>query len=116
MNKLERFGQRRKRTRAKIAGVANRPRLTVFKSNRAVYAQIINDDKKITLVSVSSLTKEVMETKGPLTVKAAKAGEMIAQKALAKKIKKVVFDKSGYKYHGIVKALAEGARKGGLEF
>jgi large subunit ribosomal protein L18 len=116
MNKLERFGQRRKRTRAKIAGVAKRPRLTVFKSNKAIYAQIIDDDKKITLVSASSLTKEVVEVKGSLTVKAAMAGEIIAKKALAKKINKVVFDKSGYKYHGIVKAVAEGARKGGLEF
>ena len=113
MNKKERLLQRRKRARAKIK-YSGRPRLTVFRSNKAIYAQIVDDSQGKTLVSASSKDKAV-KAKGKIEA-ATLVGELIAQKGLKAKIKKVVFDKGGYKYHGKVKALAEGARKGGLEF
>jgi len=93
----------------------NRPRLSVFRSNRYIYAQIIDDVKGRTLVSISSRDKSIKDAKFKLEI-AEQVGEKLAVKAKAKKIKRVVFDKSGYKYHGQVKALADGARKGGLEF
>lgn len=113
MNKKERYIQRRKRTAARIK-YSGRPRLTVFRSNKAIYGQIIDDSLGKTLVSASSKDKTI-KGKGKIET-ASLVGELIAQKGLKAKIKKVVFDKGGYKYHGRVKALAEGARKGGLEF
>jgi large subunit ribosomal protein L18 len=110
----DRFIQRKNRVRAKIRGTSECPRLSVFRSNKFLSAQIINDDKSVTLVSVT--TKNLKETDGTKTSVAGVAGEKLAKDALKKKIKKVVFDRRGYKYHGRVKALAEGARKGGLEF
>jgi len=113
-SKIEKFNQRKARVRAKVAG-SPRPRLSVFRSNKFLYAQIIDDVKGKTLVSVSSKDKLAAKAK----TKAEKAliiGEALAKKAIKAKIKKVVFDRSGYKYHGVVKALAEGARLGGLEF
>lgn len=107
------FLQRKKRVRAKIAGTKDIPRLSVFRSNKYIYAQLIDDESQKTLVSASS--PEVKEKKVKMEV-AEIVGETLAKKALKKKIKKVVFDRSGYKYHGRVAALAEGARKGGLEF
>ena len=112
---INRFGQRKKRVKAKIARGNFRLRLSVFKSNKYIYAQIINDLKGKTLVAVSGREKEVLKGKNKIE-RAQIAGEILAKKAVLKKIKEVVFDKSGYKYHGIVKALAEGARKGGLVF
>jgi large subunit ribosomal protein L18 len=111
----EGFIKRRRRVRGKISGTKKRPRLSVFKSNKAIYAQIINDEKQETLVSASSLEmkKKKDETKTDL---AFRVGEEIAKLSKKKKIKDVVFDRSGYKYHGRVKALADGARKGGLNF
>jgi large subunit ribosomal protein L18 len=104
--------KRHKRVRAKISGTSSRPRLSVFRSANAVYAQLIDDEKNKTIVSSSCReTKEKSKTD-----KAFKVGELIAEKALAKKIKEVVFDRGGYKYHGRVKQLAEGARKKGLKF
>lgn len=107
------FEQKRKRIRAKIIGSNERPRVSVFRSNKSFFCQIIDDSKGNTLVSAS--LNEVKEGKTK-TEKTLLLGELIAKKAIAKKIKKVVFDKSGYKFHGRIKALAEGARKGGLVF
>ncbi len=112
--KKENFLKRKLRVRAKVEGTKERPRLSVFRSNKFLYAQVIDDESGITLVSVST-QEEIFKGKKDIE-KASLAGEEIAKRAKDKKIKKVVFDKSGYKYHGQVKALAEGARKGGLEF
>jgi len=109
------FIQRAKRVRAKVTGTSSRPRLSVFRSNRGIFAQIIDDEKGKTLVSISTKEKALDDVKTK-SEKAARAGELLAKVALKAKIKKVVFDKSGYRYHGRVKAFADGARKGGLEF
>ena len=110
--------RRHKRVRKKIFGTPERPRLCVFRSLRHIYAQIIDDTVGRTLVAASTLSPELrgkLKTGG--NIEAARyVGELIAKKALEKGIKKVVFDRGGYKYHGRVKALAEAARKGGLEF
>jgi len=105
--------RRKGRVRAKVSGTAVCPRLTVFRSNRGIYAQIINDKIGKTIISVSA--KEV-KTKGNKTAISSELGKLIAEKAVAKGISRVVFDRNGYKYHGRVKALAEGARLGGLKF
>jgi len=104
--------KRKERTRAKIKGTPNRPRLSVFRSNKAIYAQLIDDDKGITLVSA----REKKLGKKTKIEQAQEAGKILAERALKKKIKTVVFDRGQYRYHGRVKALAEGARKGGLKF
>ena len=106
--------RRHKRVRNKVSGTAECPRLNVFRSNSQIFAQIIDDVKGATLVSSSSLTLK-LENGGNVET-ASKVGEDIAKKALAAKIKTVVFDRSGYIYHGRVKALAEAAREAGLEF
>lgn len=100
------------RVRNKISGTASRPRMTVFRSNKQIYVQIINDETASTLVSASSLGYETM----PKKEQAAKVGEAVAQKAIAAGITEVVFDRNGYLYHGRVKEVADGARKGGLKF
>ena len=106
--------RRHARVRAKISGTTECPRLCVYRSNKNIEAQIIDDDKRVTLVSSSSMSLKLANGGN---VEAAKAvGADIASKAKAKKIKKVVFDRSGYIYHGRVKALAEAAREAGLEF
>ncbi|MFI5205720.1 MAG: 50S ribosomal protein L18 [Candidatus Paceibacterales bacterium] len=97
--------QRKNRVKAKIAEGSTRPRLSVFRSNKYLYAQIIDDGKNATIVAA----------KGDKT-DGTKIGEELAKKAIAKKVKKVVFDRNGFAYHGTIKALAEGARKGGLVF
>lgn len=104
---------RHRRIRKRISGSTERPRLSVFRSHQHIYAQIIDDTKGQTLVAASDMEIEDGKTK---VDRAYKVGELIAQKALAKKIKAVVFDRGGFKYHGRVAALAEGARKGGLQF
>jgi large subunit ribosomal protein L18 len=126
--KQEKRKRRHKRVRAKISGTKERPRLCVFRSNLHIYAQLINDEKGKTLLSASDLElkkkaeKEKVksgkkeESQSGKKAIAYKVGELIAEKALKKKIKKVVFDRGGYKYQGRVKALAEGAREGGLIF
>ena len=103
--------RRHKRIRAKIAGTAERPRLSVFKSNKYLYAEIIDDVAGRTLAAASSLefNKKVKD-------EAREVGKTIAQRAGDKKIKKIVFDRGGFKYAGRIKALAEGAREGGLKF
>jgi large subunit ribosomal protein L18 len=104
---------RHKRIRAKISGAKERPRLSVFRSNKHIFLQLIDDSAGKTLVSASDLK---MKKKGTKTEIAKEVGKELAKLAKAKKIKKVVFDRGGYKYHGRVKASAEGAREGGLEF
>lgn len=112
--KFER-ARRHARVRTKVSGTAERPRLCVYKSNSNVYAQIIDDVAGNTLVSASTLDKEVKTKKS--NIEAAKeVGALIAKRATAKNIKSVVFDRGGYVYHGVVKELAESAREGGLEF
>ena len=111
---LER-ARRHARVRNKISGTAERPRLCVFRSNTNIYAQIIDDVAGNTIVSASTLDKEVKTKKS--NVEAAKeVGTLIAKRAADKKITTVVFDRSWYIYHGVVKSLAEAAREGGLEF
>ena len=112
--KFERV-RRHKRVRRKISGTPDCPRLCVFRSNKGVYAQIIDDVNQVTLVSASTLDKEV-KTKHANKEAAKEVGALIAKRATAKKISNVVFDRGGYIYHGVVKELAESAREGGLKF
>ena len=104
---------RHRRVRSRVFGVAKNPRLSVFKANAHIYAQLIDDESGKTLAAASS--KEV-KSKGKKTELAKEVGKMVATKALVKKIKNVKFDRGGFKYHGRIKALADGAREGGLEF
>lgn len=107
--------KRQIRTRSKTRGITGRPRLSVFRSSKYIYAQIIDDQKGITLTAASE--KDIKpKTQATKTDKAELVGEVLAKKALAKKIKKVKFDRGAFQYHGRVMALAEGARKAGLEF
>jgi len=107
-----------RRIRNRISGTASRPRLAVYRSNKNMYAQIIDDESKTTLVSANTLQKDVKEgLEKTDDVEAAKAvGTAIAKKALEKGIKEVVFDRGGYIYHGKVQALADAAREAGLDF
>ena len=107
--------KRHKRVRAKISGTAERPRLSVFRSESNIYAQIIDDVAGNTLVAASSVEKG-FEGNGGNIEAAKKVGAMVAERALQKGIEEVVFDRGGYVYHGRVAALAEGAREGGLKF
>jgi large subunit ribosomal protein L18 len=110
------FNRRRSRTRYRIAQTAERPRLSIFRSGRHIYAQVIDDRAGATLAAASSNEKE---DKAPKTwnLDAAKSvGQKIAERAAAKGVKQVVFDRGGYIYHGRIKALADAAREGGLEF
>ena len=106
---------RHKRVRGKVSGTPERPRLNVFRSETNIYAQIIDDTQGITLASANSLEKG-FECDGTKTDAAKKVGQMVAERAKAKGIDTVVFDRGGYVYHGRVQALAEGAREGGLQF
>ena len=106
--------RRHKRVRGKISGTPERPRLDVFRSNMHIYAQIIDDEQGVTLVSASTMDKDFNGNGGNVEA-AAEIGKKIAAKALEKGITEVVFDRGGYVYHGRVKALADGAREGGLK-
>ncbi len=106
--------RRRRRVRAKIRGSAERPRLSVYRSNRGVFAQLIDDDAGRTIAAVN-WTEGDLRGMSPMD-QAKKAGELIAKRATDAKVETVVFDRGGYRYHGRVKALAEGAREGGLKF
>jgi large subunit ribosomal protein L18 len=106
--------KRKKRIRGHMAGTPERPRVSVFRSNKAIYAQIVDDAAAATLVAARSPEVEGAGLKKSEIAK--KVGELLAQRAKEKGIERVVFDRSGYLYHGRVKALAEGARKGGLVF
>ena len=103
------------RIRHKVSGTAEMPRLSVFRSNKEIYAQVIDDEKGVTLAAASTLEKAV-EKGGTKSEMAAKVGKLVAERALAKGIEEVVFDRGGYIYHGRVMELAEGAREGGLKF
>lgn len=107
--------KRHARVRAKISGTPERPRLNVYRSTKHIYAQVIDDVNGVTLASASSMDKD-FEGTGGNTEAARKVGTMIAERALAKNITEVVFDRGGYLYHGRVKELADGAREGGLKF
>ena len=106
---------RQKRVRATVKGTSSRPRLCVFKSLTNIYAQVIDDVAGITLVSASTIDKEI-KTKYANKEAAKEVGALIAKRCIAKKIEEVVFDRGGYIYHGVVKELAEAAREGGLNF
>jgi large subunit ribosomal protein L18 len=106
----------RYRIRKKIAGTAARPRLSVFRSNSEIYAQLIDDDNGVTLASASSRDKDVVAQKVNKSSKSGLVGQAIARKAVALGITTCIFDRGGYLYHGRVKAVAEGAREGGLKF
>ena len=108
--------RRHKRVRKAISGTANRPRLCVYRSPKNIYAQIIDDDKGVTLVSASSLDGELKATYGGNKDAAKAVGALIAKKAIEKGIDTVVFDRGGYIYHGRVLELADGAREAGLKF
>lgn len=106
--------KRRKRIRSKISGTAERPRLSIFRSNKNIYAQLIDDVAGVTLASASTLDENVSDA--TKVEQAAAVGKAIAEAAKAKNISAVVFDRSGYLYHGRVQALADAARENGLEF
>ena len=106
--------KRRRRVRAKVTGTAERPRISVFRSNRGVFAQLIDDDAGRTLAAVSWTEPDLRSLKR--MEQANKAGAVLAERAKAAGIEAAVFDRGGYQYHGRVKALAEGAREGGLSF
>ena len=106
----------RYRIRKKVSGVATKPRLSVFRSNSDIYAQLIDDTQGVTLVAASSRDKDIAAQKGTKTEKSKLVGAAIAQKATALGISNVVFDRGGNLYHGRVKAVAEGAREAGLQF
>ena len=106
--------KRRRRVRAKVQGSAVRPRISVFRSNRGIFAQLIDDDLGVTLASVQ-WTEESLRTLKPME-QATEAGKLLAERAKDAGIDTAVFDRGGYQYHGRVKALAEGAREGGLSF
>jgi len=110
---------RHKRLRKRISGTPERPRLSVYRSEKHIYAQIIDDTKGVTLVAASTVEKELRDKLNQKTwnVQAAKeVGKIIAERATAKGIKEIVFDRGGYKYHGRIKALADSARESGLKF
>lgn len=107
---------RHARVRDKVNGTSESPRLNVFRSNGNIFAQIIDDEKGVTLCSASSIDKELKLTNGGNIEAATKVGELIAKRAKKAKIETVVFDRGGYLYHGRVKALAEAARENGLKF
>ena len=113
VSKISRRDKIKMSIRMKISGTTDRPRLSIFRSNTAVYAQIIDDSKGVTLVSASSVELGI---KGSNISNAVAVGKKIAEKALAAGVSQVVFDRNGYLYHGRVKAMADAAREGGLSF
>ncbi len=115
LGKLSRRDRIKKGIRKTISGSTERPRLSVFRSNKGIYAQVIDDLSGKTLVSASSLSKE-FSSEGSKSDQSVAVGKLVAEKAIAAGIKQVVFDRNGYLYHGRIKSLAEGARQGGLIF
>ena len=116
LTKTERRSRIKSRVRKIVQGSAERPRLSVFRSNKEIYAQLIDDDNAITLIAASSTEKEIASQQGNKTEKAAMVGKLLAKKAKNKGSESVVFDRNGYLYHGRVKQLADSAREGGLKF
>ncbi len=111
-----RRARRHLRVRKKVHGSAARPRLVVFRSSKHIYAQVVDDDRGVTLLGASDRTEGIQVDGTGKTARSFALGRLIAAKAKGKGIAKVVFDRGGYQYHGRVKAVADGARKGGLEF
>ena len=116
LTKQERRYRIKKRIRKIVSGTASRPRLSVFRSNKQIYAQLIDDENGKTILAVSSTNKDLAGAEGTKTEVAAVVGKIIAEKAVAAGISEVVFDRNGYLYHGRVKQLADAAREGGLKF
>lgn len=112
LTKPQRRLRRRRRVRAKVHGTAQRPRISVFRSNRGIFAQLVDDDQGHTLASVSWTENDLRKLSG--VEQASKAGALLAQRAKAAGVESAVFDRGGYKYHGRVKAFADGAREAGL--
>ncbi|GGN62675.1 MULTISPECIES: 50S ribosomal protein L18 [Oceanobacillus] len=108
--------KRHARVRRDVIGTAERPRLNVFRSNKHIYAQLIDDENRVTVSSASTVDKELNISEGGNIEAAKQVGEAVAKRAIEKGVKTVVFDRGGYLYHGRVKALAEAAREAGLEF
>lgn len=104
------------RIRTTVSGIASKPRLSVFRSNKDIYAQLIDDKQGHTLASASSREKEIFSAGGNKVEKSAKVGKLLAERAKAAGIENCVFDRGGYLYHGRVKSVADGAREGGLKF
>ncbi|MDP5171675.1 MAG: 50S ribosomal protein L18 [Bacteroidia bacterium] len=115
-DKVLRRSRIRRRLRSRITGTAERPRLSVFRSNKQIYAQIIDDEAGVTLVSCSSRQKDLSSQPLSKTEQGREVGKKLASLAREKGVEQVVFDRGGFNYHGRVKALAEGAREGGLNF
>lgn len=115
VGKLSRRDKIKKGIRKNISGSSERPRLSVFRSNKGIYAQVIDDLSGKTIVAASSLSKD-FTAEGSKSEQSTAVGKLVAEKALAAGIKQVVFDRNGYLYHGRIKSLAEGAREGGLIF
>ena len=115
-NKVSARQKIRYRIRKKISGSAEKPRLSVFRSNRDIYVQLIDDGNGVTIASANSREKDIAAQKGTKVESSKRVGEAIARKSIELGIKNVVFDRSGYLYHGRIKAIADGAREGGLEF
>ncbi|MCG8577276.1 MAG: 50S ribosomal protein L18 [Flavobacteriales bacterium] len=113
--KVEKRAKIKRRIRKNVFGTSDKPRLSVFRSNKQIYAQIIDDVKGVTIVSSSSYNNKTVEGKAKSEV-ATIVGKELAEKAVKAGVEKVVFDRNGYQYHGRVKALADGAREGGLKF
>ena len=117
MSKLDQRNKRKKRIRRKLAGTAERPRLTVYKSLKHIYAQVVDDHAGRTLAFASSLSKELKgKDEGDKKADAKRVGKLVAEKAKAAKVEQVVFDRNGNPYHGRVAAVAEAAREAGLKF
>lgn len=114
-NKVQRAERRKKRVRGKLTGTSDKPRMSVFRSNAAIYVQLIDDVAGKTILGLSEKHLD-KKAKMPKTEKAKALGQLAAKKAMEKKITKVVFDRGSYAFHGRVKALAEGAKEGGLVF
>ena len=116
LSKLDRRNKIRKRIRKELTGTESRPRLSVFRSNKEIYAQIMNDVDGKTIVAASSRDKDVASKEVNKTEQATLVGKVLAEKALKAGVETISFDRGGYLYHGRVKSLAEGARDGGLKF
>jgi large subunit ribosomal protein L18 len=116
LTKYQRRYRIKMRIRKIVSGTSERPRLSVFRSNKQIYAQLVNDIDGTTLLAVSSLNKEIVEKEGNKSEKAALVGKTLAEKAKAAGLESVVFDRNGYLYHGRVKQLADAALEGGLKF
>lgn len=114
--KVVRRQKLRWRIRTKVKGVAQRPRLSVFRSNKDIYAQLIDDATGVTLASANSRQKDIAAQGGTKIEKSVLVGKALAQKAISLGVDKCIFDRGGYLYHGRVKAIADGAREGGLKF